>query len=274
MQLKWWVWVMMLTAATAAATSRDKYGLPVDYVQRTTTDHYNDAAEDPIKARWYQREVYRHAMNKLLDNHTFMPPPREQGTVVDMGAGAGYKLVELLGHHDTYGIEVEPALSVLRQRYPDRKWIDGGSPDGEKEGGLSYDRISKQLPEKIDVLICSDVVEHFRDPDELLRFLKLFNYRRLIISTPDRAVLWKMEGYGEASWKGPPSNPTHYREWTSEEFIWYLTHQHGFKIESSHLGTNQIECQWHVLLPYEPLVVVVAASQGYHMLGEELIPIE
>ena len=173
-------------------------------------------------------------------------------TVVDAGTGAGYKLVEILGQYDTYGIDVEPVLSAVRERWPSRHWIDGKT--------LSYEDIVPQLPPKVDLLICSDVIEHVRYPDVLLKFLMRIPFKRLLLSTPDRAVLRSMPDYGESAWKGPPLNLAHYREWSTAEFIAYLQ-SHSLVIESSHLGVSQIECQWHVILPSVVTTTTTTISQ-------------
>ncbi len=256
--------ILFLVAVAVATATVDKYSLPSNYTTRKVgeTLHYDDSQEDPQKARFYQREVYRHALDLMEANGWT--------TVVDVGAGAGYKLVELLGHYITLGIETEPALSTLRQRYPNHIWIDGGNqPDKEIVG-------ADRLPlDGVDLVICSDVVEHFADPDVLLDFLRRLRYKRLIISTPDRAILRTMtDAYGEQSWTGPPVNLSHFREWTSAEFVGYLVSR-GFEIESSHLGKDQPECQWHVLLPHKhqdakPRQTAVV----YHMLGVPLVEVD
>lgn len=249
--------ILFLVLLVAGGT---RYKLPDWYVSREHPVHYDDSLEDPVKARFYQREVYRHALN-LMEQHP------EWSTIVDVGAGAGYKLIEILGHYNTIGIETEPALSSLQARYPDRTWISGGT---KPDKGFDEEAILARLHDvQIDVVICSDVVEHFADPDVLIRFLALIPCKLLIISTPDRAVLRTMPAYGEPAWLGPPANLSHYREWTLSEFTAYLL-ESGFVVESSHSGVDQIECQWHVLLPQRLILSATAKINEYHMLGVPL----
>lgn len=235
---------------------RKRYHIPDWYTARTDAVHYDDIAADPSKARYYQREVYLHVLD-MMEQHegpsaggtsgrgeTSGPPAGGSSAwkrVVDVGTGAGYKLIEILGDYDTIGIETDPAISHLRSRYPDRNWVDSGLPD-------------ETFPAEVwdtDVLLCSDVVEHVKDPDILLNYLKRFKYKVLIISTPDRERLRNhpdlKDAYGEKAWKGPPLNLSHFREWTSEEFKLYLADH--FTLVSSHIGEAQPECQWHVLIP-------------------------
>ena len=42
-------------------------------------------------------------------------------TVIDIGCGSGWKLVNYLSKEfETIGIETEPAISFLREKYPDK----------------------------------------------------------------------------------------------------------------------------------------------------------
>ena len=77
--------------------------------------------------------------------------------IIDLGCGSGYKLINKLGNFDTIGIEVEPAYSWLKKKYPERKWLLFDSVNSsELEAGL---------------VICSDVIEHIPDPDKLMEFI-------------------------------------------------------------------------------------------------------
>ena len=51
-------------------------------------------------------------------------------TIVDVGCGSGWKLVNYLSKEfKTIGMETEPALSFLKQTYPDQIWIDTGKTE-------------------------------------------------------------------------------------------------------------------------------------------------
>ena len=68
------------------------------------------------------------------------------------------------------------------------------------------------------VIICSDLIEHLRDPTSLVSLLKEWlRFARLgIISTPERDVRWGVKH------NGPPPNLHHIREWNAEELDSYL----------------------------------------------------
>jgi len=63
-------------------------------------------------------------------------------------------------------------------------------------------------------VIASDVIEHLIEPDQLLDALARSNAGNIILSTPARELLI-LRGDKPL---GPPTNPHHFLEWTSEEF--------------------------------------------------------
>lgn len=177
-----------------------------------------------------QLEVYTFAEQIMKDNNF--------KTVIDVGCGSGYKLIKYLGKYETIGIETEPCYSNLLNKYPDRKWLLSGDPE---EDFVHYDLAC-------DLIICSDVVEHITNPDVLIDYLLKFNAKYYIISTPCRDILCNNSKHSpvyKSSWKGPPINPCHVREWTMKEFQQYLKPK--FEIIQSLFGKEQVECQYHLL---------------------------
>ena len=112
-------------------------------------------------------------------------------SVLDVGCGSAYKLVTYLGEYERTGLELPDTVHVLRERYPDRDW---GLSDFAVRHGLSAD-----------VVICADVIEHLVDPDELMLFLQGISFSYLVLSTPDRnLVYWPWQkGY----WGPPETRP-------------------------------------------------------------------
>lgn len=160
--------------------------------------------------------------------------------VVDVGCGSGYKLVNILGEFDTIGIETEPCYSMLKMKYPLKKWL----LSGEKEKSfIEYPILSNP-----DVVICCDVIEHIVNPDDLVNYLISLNAKYYIISTPCREILCKHPKFSKnyiKSYNGPPINTCHVREWTMIEFQNYLNSK--FTILYSSYCKNQIECQFHLV---------------------------
>jgi hypothetical protein len=86
-------------------------------------------------------------------------------------------------------------------------------------------------PEDHDLIICSDVIEHLKNPEDLLSFISKMNFKLLVISTPDRD---KVQSYHFGRlFNGPPSNREHVREWNSAEFKKLI--QDHFHIEEQFL---------------------------------------
>ncbi len=70
----------------------------------------------------------------------------------------------------------------------------------------------KDVEKELSKIVCSDVIEHVANPDELLASLKsIKGTKYYIISTPDRGLIPQKQ-------YGPPLNKTHMREWNFKEF--------------------------------------------------------
>jgi SAM-dependent methyltransferase len=210
------------------AGKRDKFFLPTTYKTRLNNAHYSDIHNTD----GHQKEVYlmaREIMRQLV-------PPNEKkrtGFVADIGAGSGYKLVHYLSpEFKTIGFETEPAISFLRETYPDQEWFDSGKPE---ESMPTYDGNS------FDLCICSDVIEHIRDPDALLAFLLSLECSVYVISTPKREVL---------AMEGPPGNTHHVREWTFHELQAYVADQ-GFHVVRAVDGLQHASTQFLVAVKAE-----------------------
>ena len=153
----------------------------------------------------WQKEVYQLAA-EIAKRNNFQ-------TVIDVGCGSGYKLVNMLAEFDTTGIEVNPTFDWLTKNYPRRKW-------------LLFD---EARPESLttDLVICADVIEHLSNPDDLLDFISEINFFQLIISTPERDAVAGRNDFG------PPENTAHYREWNAVEFKNYL--RQWFVVQEQHI---------------------------------------
>jgi 2-polyprenyl-3-methyl-5-hydroxy-6-metoxy-1,4-benzoquinol methylase len=138
-------------------------------------------------------------------------------TIIDVGCGSAYKLIHRLGKYKTIGIEVEPTFSWLINKYPHRKWLLFDSPN---------------MPVlKADIVICSDVIEHIRNPDELMKFLSTIDFNLMVLSTPERDKVCGQADYG------PPENTSHYREWNSAEFTSYVSK--WFKVDEHYVYNDR-----------------------------------
>jgi 2-polyprenyl-3-methyl-5-hydroxy-6-metoxy-1,4-benzoquinol methylase len=141
-----------------------------------------------------QKEVYELA-RFYLDKYGYK-------NVLDIGCGSGYKLIRYFSDCNTVGVEVKATYEFLKQKYPDRTWINAAHVN--------------QIPPKTDLIICSDVIEHLLNPDELLKLIGKIDFEILFISTPERISCRGWHDFG------PPENVHHIREWNAKEFRHYI----------------------------------------------------
>lgn len=149
--------------------------------------------------------------------------------IMDIGCGSGFKLLKYFKNKDTVGIDIPEVVENLKELYRDRKWLNSDFR-GEWIG-------------KIDLVICSDVIEHLIDPDELLTFVKRVNPRFFIVSTPNRDTIDPVKY--PTSQSGPPMNKWHVREWSFQEFNDYISKT--FKI-LSHCNTEQGDYSYQTII--------------------------
>lgn len=190
------------------------YFIKEEYIHRNFYHQFDDTGFTDQ----YQDAVYKRAKEEFIKN--------KFNTILDIGCGSGFKLIKYFNDHDTTGLEVEQNLYFLNNKYPNKKW--------EKSD------FSKKIDKNFDLVICSDVIEHLLNPDELLKFIYEINFNTCVLSTPDREAL-----YG-VNCLGPPENPYHIREWNMQELKQYL--ENNFKIVDHYLDKgNQLhelkQCQ-------------------------------
>lgn len=203
-----------LAGRLRALTARSRYGIKAGYAHRTEVVYFDDT---PNRDE-YQKEVYEHAARLFREGN--------YSRVLDLGCGAGYKLVQHFSAEQSVGFDLPPTLAYLRRTYPTRQWCEVA-----------------QLPaiaRPRDLLICADVIEHVPDPDQLLRQLQTAGVAKLIISTPERDLVRGALDFG------PPKNKAHAREWSFSEFRNYV--DRFFVVEKhwiSHReqGTQVVQCR-------------------------------
>jgi Methyltransferase domain len=185
------------------------YFLPDRYIIRT--DPVQDFEGESNRKDDCQREVY-------LEASKFAREMQLQ-TVIDIGTGSGWKLVTHFKDWpilDIMGIDLAPAVKILRERYPTHLW---STPDKLPEIAAMRKRMGS-LP-GTDLVICSDMIEHVLDPDETCETIKSLRPKWIVISTPDRDLV---DRYFHPINKtfGPPRNRCHVREWNFHEFGRYM----------------------------------------------------
>src|SRR5271154_7067974 len=122
-----------------------------DYTPRLS----NDEADERGRTDACQDEVYAYA-RKLMDDNGLT-------SIMDIGTGGGFKLMKYFSDKVTLGTDIEPNLSWVKDKYPDRHWMQSDFSATDMTGSLLVG---------FDVIICADVIEHLVDPDALLAFIK------------------------------------------------------------------------------------------------------
>lgn len=189
----------------------ERYCINPAYVHREEYVYFDDT---PLKDEW-QNEVYELALNQHK--------PKYDEAILDVGCGSGFKLLKYFKDHLTIGIDVKDTVIWLKKTYPDRNWMT-----------FNY---NIKFPCDFSTVICSDVIEHVEEPDNLLKFIASINFKYLFISTPDRARL------PEEQQLGPPVNKHHLREWTGPEFYRFVSqyfHVRQQKHLEQHGGQQQL----------------------------------
>lgn len=178
--------------------THDKYCIKSGY-KINPKEHPTDLTEQ-IKegtAGNMQKHVYEDAV-KMGEEYSCE-------SVLDIGCGAGFKLIKYFKNYKTLGLEIAPNYKALLRDYPDRKW--------------SFADYTKPLEGKYDLVICADVLEHLMDPDIVMKYILIINPKAIALSVPARELLpkeWRRDD-------GPPFNNTHIREWTADEFVSYVS---------------------------------------------------
>jgi 2-polyprenyl-3-methyl-5-hydroxy-6-metoxy-1,4-benzoquinol methylase len=189
------------------------YFIKQDYVHRPNNNYFDDT---PFKDEW-QKEVYQFA-RKILDNNKFK-------SVLDIGTGSGFKLLQNFSDVDTLGIDVTKTVDWLKATYPNKQWSDQFLP-----------------VTGFDLIVSSDVIEHIPDPDTLLDLIAQCNPKLIVLSTPDRDLF-------KLGHNGPPVNRSHVREWTMHEFNQYIASKFDVL---EHFVSNQAQATQVILARPKP----------------------
>lgn len=186
----------------------ENYCLPENYNHRLNNSFFDDT---PYKDE-YQDCVYSKAKEIVIKN--------KYKSIGDIGTGSGYKLIKYFDNYDTIGIDLEPTLSWLKNNYPFKKW---STMDDLKETNM-------------DIIICSDVIEHIPDLNSFMLELVSLNFNKIIISTPDKQAMY---GHNHI---GPPANLSHVREWNQLELNKYISKFLNIEEQVAFINTQIVVC--------------------------------
>lgn len=183
-----------------AELDADLHYLARGYVERVPPEYFVD--EDDTGIVW-QPDVYPETLK--------LARASGQGVIIDLGCGRAGKLVELRRSYpniETIGVDFGANISWCRNHFPDWRWLD---VDLETATELPLDETTVARS----VVVCSDVLEHLVNPRPamlLICSLLASGAACAVLSTPAR------DRRAGTEHLGPPSNPSHAREWTRIEF--------------------------------------------------------
>lgn len=212
--------------------SDGSYCIMPGYKERKAVPHFDDTQHQD---QW-QKEVYERAL-EIFEKE-------ELTTMLDLGCGSGWKLLKFFGKYSTIGVEVEPTLTFLKKTYTDRIWAAPG-----------------EVMADMDMVICSDVIEHVSDPDTIIKEIKRYKPKVVVISTPDRELV---KG---APIDGPPLNRHHVREWNRKEFLSYLGEH--FLIISSEISNQEQATHLVVCMPQGGSLPVQVDEAGEPVMDKQ-----
>ena len=190
----------------------NRFCIKKNYISRQSYTHFDDTLNED---EW-QLEVYLKA-REIMEVNNYKD-------VLDVGCGSGFKLMKYLGNFNTIGTELKVNLNFLKNKFPKNKWIESNF---ETSPSICSD-----------LIICADVIEHLINPDELMIYLHAIDFKILLISTPERDLVYDT---GSEYLNGPPRNLTHVREWNYQEFNNYV--KKYFVIENHYISNHQQSTQ-------------------------------
>jgi hypothetical protein len=178
-----------------------RYRIKPGYLERTSPSYFVDAPTGII----YQPDVYTLA--------GALASAAGARYLVDIGCGYADKLMECARTSGLrpIGVDYRDNLSRCRRAHPDGTWIEADL-EAVTEPIAGADVLRESL------IVCSDVIEHLKDPTSLLRLLReCMCWAPLgVLSTPERDLTRGREH------PGPPPNPAHVREWNAGELTEFL----------------------------------------------------
>ncbi|WP_225890229.1 MULTISPECIES: class I SAM-dependent methyltransferase [Streptomyces] len=181
------------------------------YRSRSEVEYFLDETDDTVT---WQPDVYPYAAERAKE--------LGRDVVIDIGCGQAGKLASLAAEHPDWtfvGVDFGDNLRWCHDNHPFGQWVEADLESAERLP-LDPDLVRRS------VVICSDVIEHLVDPAPALSLILALlreGSAAAVLSTPAREC---RSGYDTP---GPPRNPSHVREWASDEFQ-ALLRASGFEI--------------------------------------------
>lgn len=177
--------------------SPENFYIKETYKSREEIQFFNDINNVTDESIW-QPLIYPFAY--------FLAKENNLTTIIDLGCGSAYKLQSFRNEFEVIGVDIMDNIQYCRTHYDWGKWIEYNIED---DNLLDLNGVDL----KVSLVICSDVIEHLKNPLTLLNTLKelLIKVPFALISTPERDLARGVNDFG------PPKNTAHIREWNFEE---------------------------------------------------------
>lgn len=186
----------------------DNYCIRPDYIvnNHVISNDKNIESNYWDKSRIRKSEYYQHAVYSLVSR--IIGESRAK-SIIDVGCGIGVKLKNLKVSHpevEIFGVDQHDPIAYCKNTYSFGAWMID-----------DFDDNTLDLDKRFDIVVCSDVIEHVENPDNLINYLKnkVSPEGYIVISTPDRNTL-----RGRNCVSSP--NRYHVREWSFYEFENYI----------------------------------------------------
>lgn len=219
------------------------FGIREGYTHRAEPDYFHDVKPD---GKTWQPDVIPIAVHlaRLL----------KLKTLIDIGCGRGHGLVPYATEFEVIGVDYGANIEHCRKVYPFGRWLDCNL----EEETPYFD--SETL--KNSMVVCSDVLEHLRNPECLIMTLKMAVCCApvVVLSTPDRERVY---GYDHS---GEPGNPHHVREWTLSELTTWLATYGLYAVWSGWTVSNNVDKAKNT-----SLVVLAKAKMPYNSVAIETL---
>ncbi len=208
-----------------------------------------DQIERNFNAAFY---VYDFAKKVIIKNNQIK-------SILDIGCGAGIKLSKIiapLNVEKIIGIDSFSAIKNCKENYKFGEFY-----------GIDFDNEAKLdvIPshEKVDFIICSEVIEHLENPDNILNIIKKYSHKDtlIVLSTPERN-----NTRGKKCNSCP--NKYHVREWSFSEFKQYIESS-GFII-SDHILLSPIKAYFSIYY-FKQYLINLVLMRNYIKKGTQLM---
>jgi SAM-dependent methyltransferase len=198
-------------------SNSNNYFLPKNYISNKS----NFSLDINRESKYWSKERIKSSYSFQFHTYKLLSSMvNYDNTVLDIGCGYGLKLNQLIREKTTnyVGIDQQDAIDYCKSNYSTGEYFS-----------VDLENPEIKLNRNFDFIICSDVIEHLLNPDNLLELIKnnASESTKIILSTPCRIRLRGLDN-------NKSLKKDHVREWAKNELINYLESS-GFLVESTKL---------------------------------------